>query len=373
MNRLLFIITLCPFWLNGQSIRNMESLMVITEGTILHVDEEFVNTGNVLNNGQLLVGGNWINAGLYRSEGSGTLELNGASYQIISDRSLIGHLRLTGGDKKLTSDLEVEKLELDGCVLTVADEQGLEVTDTITRNPEDYIIGRLIMTGSKLYPVGTINKFLPVYLDPITESPSPIGISATGSPLAGTYPASIAEVAPFHWVMDDSDDLFNIRLAFKNAASLIDSVGNALVVQSDSPGGNIINLYQGRVEGDLDSLSVSNGAASPLSMPYFSVGRKYSSDQNSSVKVYNLVSPNDDGINDFLFIENLSLYPENLISIYDRWGTLVYKQEGYDNGENVFRGKNNVLNKKELVEGTYYYVIRHKGKKLANGFFELTR
>ncbi len=373
MARLLFTIWLIPFWLSGQNIQNVESPMIITEGTILHVDEDFVNTGNVLNEGQLLIGGNWVNAGIYRSEGLGVLELNGPVIQAISDQSPIEKLRLSGGNKTLTADLVVGRLELSGSRLTVADGYSLEVTDTIVRNPRDYIVGRLVMTGSTLYPIGTENKFLPVFLEPLTETPSPLGIRAVGSPLEGSLPASVAGLAPFHWVMDESDDLFNVQLALENATSLMDTIGSALVVQAESPTGDIISLFQNQVVGDLDSLSVTNGTTLPLSMPYFTIGRKFTADEKPPLKVYNLVSPNDDGINDFLYIENLDSYPESLISIYDRWGTLVYNQEGYDNRENVFIGKNNVLNKKDLVEGTYYYVIRYKGKKLANGFFELTR
>ncbi len=42
-------------------------------------------------------------------------------------------------------------------------------------------------------------------------------------------------------------------------------------------------------------------------------------------------SPNGDGINDTLFIDDLDEYPNNLISVYNRSGKLVYQKKGYDN------------------------------------------
>ncbi|MEQ8553698.1 MAG: gliding motility-associated C-terminal domain-containing protein [Cyclobacteriaceae bacterium] len=375
MKRSLFIILILPFWLFGQNIQNVESPMIITDGTILQIDEDFVNTGDVLNEGQLIVGGRWVNVGIYRTSGAGILELNGPLSQAISDLAYIDKLRLSGGDKTLSSNLRVDRLELNGSKLIISDEYSLEITasGTISRNPGDYIIGRLVMTGPNTFPVGTANRFLPVYLEPLTDSLVTIGIKAVESKLEGALPASIADLAPFHWVMDESDELFNVQLGFEDADFLMDTVGNALVVESESLNSEVMSLFQKSVTGSLDSMAVSNGATFPLSLPYFSVGRKYTAEEKPPLKVYNLVSPNGDGINDFLYIENLDSYLECSISIFDRWGSLVFSQTGYDNRENVFRGQNNILNNKELVEGAYYYVIRYKGKKIANGFFELTR
>ena len=110
-----------------------------------------------------------------------------------------------------------------------------------------------------------------------------------------------------------------------------------------------------------------------LTLSYFSIGRKYLPKDKPPIKVLNLVSPNGDGKNEYLFIENIDAYPECLVVIYDRWGTKVFEQRGYDNREKVFRGNNNVLKKSELTEGTFYYVIRSEGQKLGSGFFELMR
>jgi gliding motility-associated-like protein len=84
-------------------------------------------------------------------------------------------------------------------------------------------------------------------------------------------------------------------------------------------------------------------------------------------------SPNDDGINDKFVIKNIDLFPANKIYIYNRWGNLVYEQEGYNN---EWDGKPNVsgtLGDDKLPVGTYYYILElnDKEKLKFNGFIYL--
>ncbi len=70
------------------------------------------------------------------------------------------------------------------------------------------------------------------------------------------------------------------------------------------------------------------------------------------------LSPNGDGINDFLVIEALEDSPNNTLQIFDRNGLKVFEQENYRSG---FGGVANVdglvINaRKGLPEGVYYFV-----------------
>ena len=79
--------------------------------------------------------------------------------------------------------------------------------------------------------------------------------------------------------------------------------------------------------------------------------------------VYNAVSPNNDGINEFLFIDGIECYPNNTVQIYNKWGILIYDTQGYDNNTRAFRGQSegrSTLNKNEGVpDGTYYYILKY--------------
>ncbi|MCC7301592.1 MAG: gliding motility-associated C-terminal domain-containing protein [Bacteroidia bacterium] len=68
----------------------------------------------------------------------------------------------------------------------------------------------------------------------------------------------------------------------------------------------------------------------------------------------NGISPNGDGSNDTWIIDNIHLFPNNWVEVYNRWGELLYHGDGYDNTsvfwDGTYKGKN-------VPVGTYYYII----------------
>ncbi|WP_430614927.1 gliding motility-associated C-terminal domain-containing protein [Flavobacterium sp. JP2137] len=80
--------------------------------------------------------------------------------------------------------------------------------------------------------------------------------------------------------------------------------------------------------------------------------------------VYNGVTPNGDGDNDYFYIENINKYPNNSVEIYNRWGVKVFETTNYDTDGNVFRGvsEGRVTVKKndKLPTGTYYYILKYE-------------
>lgn len=93
---------------------------------------------------------------------------------------------------------------------------------------------------------------------------------------------------------------------------------------------------------------------------------------DADIEVYNVVTPNPNGKHDFLNIRNIELFPNNRVTIYDRWGNLVFEHEGYDNASTTFAGA--TKDNKQLPEGTYYYVIdKNNGSANVTGFLLLRR
>jgi gliding motility-associated-like protein len=74
------------------------------------------------------------------------------------------------------------------------------------------------------------------------------------------------------------------------------------------------------------------------------------------IVVHQAVSPNGDGINDFLQIDNISQYPDNKLMIMNRNGQLVYEANGYDNSSKVFDGHSSKNGQMQLP-GTYFYQL----------------
>jgi gliding motility-associated-like protein len=83
---------------------------------------------------------------------------------------------------------------------------------------------------------------------------------------------------------------------------------------------------------------------------------------NCGVKIYNALTPNGDGKNDFLYLEGIECYPNNKVAIFNRYGAKVFETSSYDNVTNVFKGaSDSSLNVSDgaLPQGTYFYVISY--------------
>jgi len=85
------------------------------------------------------------------------------------------------------------------------------------------------------------------------------------------------------------------------------------------------------------------------------------------VNVHQAISPNGDGVNDYLHIDQIASYPDNKLTITNRNGQLIFEATGYDNTSKVFDGHSSKNGQMQLP-GTYYYaldytingVIKHK-------------
>lgn len=82
----------------------------------------------------------------------------------------------------------------------------------------------------------------------------------------------------------------------------------------------------------------------------------------NSLVVYNTLSPNEDGINDFFRIDGLtSCAADNTVEIYNRWGVKVFETSAYNTTGNVFRGfsegRATINDNEKLPTGTYFYIL----------------
>ena len=71
------------------------------------------------------------------------------------------------------------------------------------------------------------------------------------------------------------------------------------------------------------------------------------------IVVHDVITPNGDGINDTWIIEGIGNYPDNNITIFDKWGDKVYEQSGY---KNDWKGQG--VGSEILPGGTYFYIVK---------------
>jgi len=87
--------------------------------------------------------------------------------------------------------------------------------------------------------------------------------------------------------------------------------------------------------------------------------------------VYDGISPNGDGYNDFWEIEDIEKYPDADIEIYNRWGSLLFRTKGDAYNDKKWDGTHNGA---LLPIGTYYYIINlNNDSELQSGAITIIR
>lgn len=82
-------------------------------------------------------------------------------------------------------------------------------------------------------------------------------------------------------------------------------------------------------------------------------------------EIFNALTPNGDGKNDFFQIDGIENYPNNVLRIFNRWGVLVYEAESYGSGSTRFNGQSQgqgtIAKERALPSGTYFYTLTFSG------------
>jgi gliding motility-associated-like protein/uncharacterized repeat protein (TIGR01451 family) len=102
-------------------------------------------------------------------------------------------------------------------------------------------------------------------------------------------------------------------------------------------------------------------------------------------EIFNGITPDGDGLNDFFNVFGIENYGANNMKIYNRWGVLVWETDNYGGAsgqENVFQGFSNgratINDDRTLPTGTYFYVLNfttddHPGENNYTGYLYLNR
>lgn len=92
------------------------------------------------------------------------------------------------------------------------------------------------------------------------------------------------------------------------------------------------------------------------------------------VLVFNGITPNGDGVNDYMLIKFIDIVKgaeKNNVSIFNRWGKVVFEMSDYNNLDRVFEGRN--TNGDLLPNGTYFYKVDLDNGKTYSGYLTLNR
>jgi gliding motility-associated-like protein len=132
-------------------------------------------------------------------------------------------------------------------------------------------------------------------------------------------------------------------------------------------------LSQNFLAGDCDGDGLSNGeeiGSTPSSpndfdnnnIPDYLEYNNHTASEDD-LEIYNAVTPNGNGDNDVFVIRNIELYPNNTVTIFNRWGVVVYEVDSYGQNNKFFKGisegRTTLRQLEELPIGTYFYTLRY--------------
>jgi gliding motility-associated-like protein len=108
------------------------------------------------------------------------------------------------------------------------------------------------------------------------------------------------------------------------------------------------------------------GCRNMKTSPYIKV---ITGDENDTLRIKvinNILTPNNDGINDALLIKDMGRYSNPIVVvIYNIWGNKIFETNDYA-ATGVWEGTN-------VDAGTYYYSIRSNGRKGLTGYIDVIK
>jgi gliding motility-associated-like protein/uncharacterized repeat protein (TIGR01451 family) len=132
------------------------------------------------------------------------------------------------------------------------------------------------------------------------------------------------------------------------------------IVAEVLPSGNYTNVATVEISTPLD-VDASNNSASVTVVPV-------------CLTVYNEFTPNNDGANDLFRIDCIESYPNNELKVYNRYGSLVYSKQHYENDWDGTANVSGVINRGDMLPtGTYFYVITIGDGTVKKGWLSIMR
>ena len=243
---------------------------------------------------------------------------------------------------------------------------------SVNGDTKDYIFDWYIGTTVKPAPdlIGEIYSPLPAGQYIVTAQSRITGCLSNPSPgeikTLMSYPEIIVKTSPSACDLKSSDGLYHIG---NGTAEVV--VTNDVSIESI-----VWNIGSPPITGPvIDTLSV--GLYTVRVTTTSGCFKDATFEIKDDIRPYNGISRNNDGNNDKFHIGCIEMFPNNLVKIFNRAGTLVYEDQGYDNASVVFDGHSNrgVSPLGNLLpDGTYFYLIdRGDGAKPLAGYLEIVK
>ncbi|MEQ8924196.1 MAG: gliding motility-associated C-terminal domain-containing protein [Fulvivirga sp.] len=347
------------------------SQLTISPGTVVRTNALISTDGNVINGSESVL-----------FEQGSELLLNGSADQGINavQNLFLPTLSIEGGGNKAIFGSVVisNQLNLTEGFLVVPgeiDDNNLILLNgaSATTDGTSWVSGPLLQqgSGSKSYPLGAAGRYAPIELD----------ISGNDETITGAFAIRNSNVFTLRDLPASIDSASNAWLwaVFSNNLT---SLGVTLPILAEDEG-----IFSGRdellpvvLEADtVENLSANLGGSTTS----FATGLNGVSSQDRSTNsssggefakifllgaelttvpiIHNIITPNNDGSNDYLIIDAIGVYGDsNEVILLDRWGTEIYRKKNFRNFNDIDNPYDGSFD--DLSPGNYICILKYAGQ-----------
>ena len=349
--------------------------ITITTGTTFAIGNALTNDGTLVNNGSILIGGQWVNNGTY-TPGSGAITFNStAPVQVINHNAqAFNTLTISGGGvKQFLADIIInDELVLTDGILESSNNAKINFGSTSTfsgGSDAAHIKGTVQRTGQGdlIFPIGNGTTYLPIELINAgtgTTASFTLHDLLPSDVLTGNSLSSLSDQR--YWELSlQGGSLAQSKIKLPSNGESFSNLDGVVVAGSATALGPYASLGNSDFTGTPASGSVLSEGAPTVA--FYTLANS-----DNAITVYNAVSVSEDGKNDYLQIQNIAQYPDNEVKIFNRWGDRVFQMKGYNNNDRDkrFNGLSDAGN--VLPSGTYFYSINlGDGSAVTTGYLHL--
>lgn len=349
--------------------------ITITTGTTFAIGNALTNDGTLVNNGSILIGGQWVNNGTY-TPGSGAITFNStAPVQVINHNAqAFNTLTISGGGvKQFLADIIInDELVLTDGILESSNNAKINFGSTSTfsgGSDAAHIKGTVQRTGQGdlIFPIGNGTTYLPIELINAgtgTTASFTLHDLLPSEVLTGNSLSSLSDQR--YWELSlQGGSLSQSKIKLPSKGESFSNLDGVVVAGSATALGPYASLGNSDFTGTPASGSVLSEGAPTVA--FYTLANS-----DNAITVYNAVSVSEDGKNDYLQIQNIAQYPDNEVKIFNRWGDRVFQMKGYNNNDRDkrFNGLSDAGN--VLPSGTYFYSINlGDGSAVTTGYLHL--
>lgn len=373
--------------LSAQTINTGE--IAILSGTQFATVADFDNkpSGDFINDGEFIVYSNYNNDGLVTfssNENSGLTNFNGSrAAQVISgsEPSKFYNIRFENRNTQpaflLSTEISVHGISnfIDGIVSNTNSDHAVVFEENANHdnaNDESHINGYVKRNGNKeiQFPTGDGGFFRPSTISQTKLSgnifKSKYLFENSNARNPHTQKEDLIDVidANEYWEFESNQSTVDVALTLTwsssttpNEVTREEDYRSLAIVSWDEAQAKWI-AYTSAVDKQNETVTAAVNKSGIFTLAKVKLANP------DDVVVYNAVSPNGDGFNDYFNITGLDKFTDNSLIIYNRYGVKVYEASSYGLNGNWFRGISEgraTVNKAEgLPTGTYFYILKFR-------------